>query len=105
MLSPELFDRLGDYCDEFLIHASHVEGMRRGIDRELVELLAGCAAGPVTYAGGVQSLDDLELVAKAGKGCVDVTVGSALDLFGGELEYRKVVEWFGGRGQEVGNRQ
>ncbi|MBN1307079.1 MAG: phosphoribosylformimino-5-aminoimidazole carboxamide ribotide isomerase [Chitinispirillaceae bacterium] len=94
VLSRQLFDRLGDHCDEFLIHAAHVEGMRRGIDRKLVGLLGECAAGPVTYAGGVRSIDDLESVAAAGGERVDVTVGSALDLFGGELEYRKVVEWF-----------
>ncbi|MBN1576441.1 MAG: phosphoribosylformimino-5-aminoimidazole carboxamide ribotide isomerase [Chitinispirillaceae bacterium] len=99
-LSRQLFGQLGDRCDEFLIHAAHVEGMRGGIDAELIQLLSDCAQQPITYAGGVRSIDDLELVAAAGRERIDVTVGSALDLFGGGLAYRKVVEWFGERGRK-----
>jgi phosphoribosylformimino-5-aminoimidazole carboxamide ribotide isomerase len=97
-LTPMLFDRLGEYCDEFLIHAAHVEGMRAGSDTVLVELLSGCTGNPVTYAGGVRSLEDLEAVAFAGNDRIDVTVGSALSLFGGALEYKEVVAWFARRG-------
>ncbi len=101
VLSRNLFEKLGGHCDEFLIHAAHVEGMRKGIDVELVELLSGCTVRPVTYAGGVRSFDDLEKVYTLGKGEVDVTIGSALDLFGGELDYREVLAWFRKK-EEVG---
>lgn len=93
-LSKELFSKLGNYCDEFLIHAAHVEGMRAGIDEDLVALLSTCRVQPITYAGGVRSFDDLECIREAGGGEIDVTIGSALDMFGGSMEYRKVVEWF-----------
>ena len=76
-------DRLLPSCDEFLIHAADVEGLCGGIDRELVEFLGSWGKCPVTYAGGAASMADVHLVAEAGRGLVDVTVGSALDLFGG----------------------
>lgn len=94
ILSRDLFAKLADFCDEYLIHAAHVEGMRSGIDERLVALLSECAVRPITYAGGVRSLSDLELIRSIGGGAVDVTIGSALDLFGGNLPYREVVEWF-----------
>jgi phosphoribosylformimino-5-aminoimidazole carboxamide ribotide isomerase len=84
---------LGSYCDEFLIHAAHAEGKRMGIDTELVSLLGSDSPIPVTYAGGVRSLDDLDLVDTLGRGRVDATVGSALDIFGGNLAYADVVAW------------
>jgi phosphoribosylformimino-5-aminoimidazole carboxamide ribotide isomerase len=93
-LSAGLFNKLSNYCDEFLIHAAHVEGMRKGIDAELVSLLSKCAVQPVTYAGGVSSFNDLEIIKAEGMGLIDVTIGSALSLFGGEMDYREVVEWF-----------
>ncbi len=80
-------------CDEFLVHAVDVEGKRQGVDEELVRLLAAWSPITVTYAGGVRSLNDLETVRVAGRGRVNVTIGSALDLFGGSLSYREVVEW------------
>ena len=94
LLSPDLFECLSWYCDEFLVHAAHVEGMKAGIDSDLVALLADGSVTPVTYAGGVRSLDDLEIVASAGKNRVDVTIGSALSLFGGTMDYEAVVSWF-----------
>lgn len=94
VLTPALFDDLGKSCDEFLIHAAHVEGMRKGIDVSLVALLSQCNARPVTYAGGVRSLDDISLVNSTGRGRIDVTIGSALDIFGGSLPYRDVCGWF-----------
>ena len=84
---------LSDSCDEFLVHGVDVEGMKLGIDEELVRLLGEHSPIPVTYAGGARSLDDLVLVRGAGKGQVDVTVGSALDCFGGALAYDEVVAW------------
>jgi phosphoribosylformimino-5-aminoimidazole carboxamide ribotide isomerase len=92
-VSKDTLETLGAYCDEFLIHAAHIEGRRQGIDRDLVSLLAAHSPVPATYAGGIRSLEDLELVNSLGDGRVDATVGSALDIFGGSLSYRSVVEW------------
>lgn len=82
-ISPELLARLAAYCDEFLIHAADVEGLCRGIDHELVEKLARWTPLPCTYAGGAKSLADLEEVTRVGGGKIDLTIGSALDIFGG----------------------
>jgi phosphoribosylformimino-5-aminoimidazole carboxamide ribotide isomerase len=90
-VSKGTLETLGTYCDEFLIHATHIEGLLKGIDRNLVTLLGDYCPIPVTYAGGVQSLDDLDLIDALGKGRVDATVGSALDIFGGNLAYADVV--------------
>ncbi|XP_072979424.1 1-(5-phosphoribosyl)-5-[(5-phosphoribosylamino)methylideneamino] imidazole-4-carboxamide isomerase, chloroplastic [Typha angustifolia] len=84
---------LATYADEFLVHGVDVEGKRLGIDEELVTLLGCHSPIPVTYAGGVATMEDLERIKKAGKGRVDVTVGSSLDLFGGNLAYKDVVAW------------
>jgi phosphoribosylformimino-5-aminoimidazole carboxamide ribotide isomerase len=87
-------DRLAPHCAEFLIHAADVEGLCGGIDAELVSLLGNWGKIPVTYAGGAATMDDLRLVESAGRGNVDVTVGSALDLFGGKgLAYKNLVAW------------
>lgn len=87
-------DLLAPFCDEFLIHAADVEGLCRGIDAELVQLLGEWGEIPVTYAGGAASMEDVRLVGRAGNGRVDVTVGSALDLFGGTgIAYEELVAW------------
>ena len=87
-------DRLAPYCAEFLIHAADVEGLRAGIDRELVELLGSWGKIPITYAGGAASMDDLRAIDAASSGRIDITVGSALDLFGGDqLRYQDLVAW------------
>ena len=89
-------DRLAPFCDEFLIHAADVEGLCGGIDAELVEVLGNWGKCPVTYAGGAATMADLLQVEQAGRGAVDVTVGSALDLFGGKgLVYKDLVSWNG----------
>lgn len=89
-------DRLAPFCDEFLIHAADVEGLCGGIDSDLVALLGNWGKCPVTYAGGAATMSDLLLVEQAGRGAVDVTVGSALDLFGGKgLIYNDLVSWNG----------
>jgi phosphoribosylformimino-5-aminoimidazole carboxamide ribotide isomerase len=87
------FAELARFADEFLVHAVDVEGKRQGIDEALVELLGAECPVSVTYAGGIRSLADLELVERLGRGRVDATVGSALDIFGGSLAYRDVVEF------------
>lgn len=84
---------LSGYCAEFLIHGVDVEGMRQGIEEELVAHLGEWARIPTTYAGGVRSIADLELIDRLSGGRVDTTVGSALDIFGGNLAYRDVVHW------------
>jgi len=91
-LSAETLARLAGYCDEFLIHAVDVEGLCQGIDGELVAKLAQWVSIPTTYAGGARSLADLEEVTKLGKGRIDLTIGSALDIFGGTgVRYDDVV--------------
>jgi phosphoribosylformimino-5-aminoimidazole carboxamide ribotide isomerase len=84
---------LAEYCAEFLIHAVDVEGKRQGMDEELIIQLAKIAPCPVTYAGGASELADLERVNQLGHGRVDLTIGSALDIFGGNIPYREVVAW------------
>ncbi len=87
-----LLERLSQYCDEFLIHAVDVEGKAEGIERELVGFLGEWGGKTMTYAGGVHSYEDLELLKRLGKGRLNVTIGSALDLYGGTLSWRKVSE-------------
>ena len=90
----EAIDRLSQYCGEFLIHAADVEGQCGGVDVPLVNLLGqwqGCA---ITYAGGVRGLQDLGLINEASGGRLDATVGSALDLFGGNgVSYEDLLKW------------
>ncbi|GER54216.1 1-(5-phosphoribosyl)-5-[(5-phosphoribosylamino) methylideneamino] imidazole-4-carboxamide isomerase [Striga asiatica] len=92
-LDQKVLDLLASYADEFLVHGVDVEGKKLGIDEELVALLGKHSPIPVTYAGGVTVMDDLERIKVAGAGRVDATVGSALDIFGGNLSYKKVVTW------------
>ena len=93
-VTPATLDRLAPHCAEFLIHAADVEGLCGGIDAELVALLGSWGKIPLTYAGGAATMDDVRLVESAGHGRVDVTVGSALDLFGGKgLVYQNLVAW------------
>ena len=93
VVDAELLEKLASYCCEFLVHAVDVEGKQSGIQEDIVEFLGENSPIPVTYAGGVRSLEDLDLVERLGKGKVDVTVGSALDIFGGTLSFQDVVEW------------
>ena len=80
----QTLSELASHCDEFLIHAADVEGLQAGIDEELVTLLGQHASIPVTYAGGARSLQDLKRVDELSGGKVDLTIGSALDIFGGK---------------------
>jgi phosphoribosylformimino-5-aminoimidazole carboxamide ribotide isomerase len=87
---------LEPHCSEFLIHAADVEGLQSGIDHELVSKLSEWCRIPVTYAGGGRSLEDLELVKKLSSGKVDLTIGSALDIFGGSgVKFEDCVKWNG----------
>ncbi|MCU0608567.1 MAG: phosphoribosylformimino-5-aminoimidazole carboxamide ribotide isomerase [Chitinispirillaceae bacterium] len=93
VLTKEILSALGSHCGEFLVHAVDVEGKQEGIDAALVRFLADASPVPVTYAGGIRSLGDLEIIRQEGAGRVDATVGSALDIFGGTLPYADVVRW------------
>lgn len=90
-VTPETMNELGSHCAEFLVHAVDVEGKANGIETELAGLLSGYTDRPVTYAGGVGSMEDLELLRKYGKDRLDVTVGSALDLFGGTIPFETLI--------------
>lgn len=91
---PKTLDLFADYCDEFLIHAADVEGKQAGMDEELIAYLAENSSIPVTYAGGARHVADLELCSKISKGRVDLTIGSALDIFGGKgARYSDCVEY------------
>src|SRR6185503_14250206 len=82
-IARQTLERLALSCAEFLVHAVDVEGLCRGIDVRLVEMLGRWSPIPTTYAGGARSLADLEEVTRVGEGRIDLTIGSALDIFGG----------------------
>jgi phosphoribosylformimino-5-aminoimidazole carboxamide ribotide isomerase len=91
-ISARVLAQLAEWCDEFLVHAADVEGLCRGVDLELVEKLAQWCPIPATYAGGANSLSDLEEVTRVSGGIIDLTIGSALDIFGGTgVRYADVV--------------
>ena len=93
-VNAETLSELSGKCAEFLIHAADVEGKCEGIDEDLVALLGDWGGCPVTYAGGVRRLEDLQLVDQLSQGKVDLTIGSALDIFGGSLvKYSDCVEY------------
>ena len=95
VITEELLDELSQYCDEFLIHAVDVEGKASGIEKELVSLLGDWGKIPLTYAGGVHSFEDLRLIKELGHNRVNVTIGSALDLFGGSMKFEDVITFCG----------
>ena len=92
VLNEKTLDYFSKFCQEFLIHAVDVEGKAAGIETEVAGLLGNWGKLPVTYAGGIHEYEDLEELKILGKGKVDFTIGSALDLFGGKLEFEKVVQ-------------
>ena len=93
MLTEEVLDKLSIYCDEFLVHAVDVEGMAKGIEEQVAALLGRWGKIPVTYAGGVHNFYDLEKLRILGENKVNVTIGSALDLFGGNLKWEEVISY------------
>lgn len=92
VLDTDLLNELSGHCDEFLVHGVDVEGMTQGIERELVTLLGKWAKRPITYAGGVSTYEDLILLKELGRDRIDVTIGSALDIYGGKLELETVLQ-------------
>lgn len=96
-ITDKVLDELAGYCDEFLIHAVDVEGKASGIEKGLTETLGGWNGIPVTYAGGISSFEDISELEKYGNGKLDFTIGSALDIFGGEMAYNDIVSIYGNR--------
>ena len=92
-LNDATLDYFAGYCSEFLVHAVDVEGKSGGIEEPLVGLLGAWNRIPVTYAGGVHSYEDLQRLYELGDGKIHVTIGSALDLYGGKLRFDEVLEW------------
>lgn len=94
VVNHETLESLANWCAEFLVHAVDVEGLCQGIDQELVSCLAKWSPIPATYAGGARSLADLETVTHLSDGRVHLTIGSALDIFGGSgVRYEDAVEF------------
>ncbi|KAJ2352390.1 Enzyme that catalyzes the fourth step in the histidine pathway [Coemansia erecta] len=94
LVNRETIEMIAEKCSEFLVHAADVEGLCGGVDRDLVRALAEWSPVPVTYAGGAAEIADLRLVDEISRGRVDLTIGSALDIFGGErIKFADCVEW------------
>lgn len=93
-LSVEVLDGFASYCSELLVHAVDVEGKASGIEEGLAQLLGSWNGLPVTYAGGIGSMDDLRALKEKGQGRLDFTIGSALDLFGGTMSYARISSEF-----------
>lgn len=103
-LDASLFAKLDPFCDEYLIHAADVEGLRQGLDWKLIAHLSGLTQKPLTYAGGASSLADLERMEAESGGRMDLTIGSALDIFGGtEVKLADCIAFNNGR--RAGNMQ
>ena len=92
-LTPALLEELSGECDEFLIHGIDVEGKATGISEDLIRLLDTVRGFPMTYAGGIASFEDLDRIRALTGGMMDVTIGSALSIYGGPLDYREVVRY------------
>ena len=90
-LTPELLDKLSNHCAGFLIHAIDAEGKRDGIERDLISTLLCMDGFPITYAGGISDFDDLRELKESGDGRIDCTIGSALSIYGGPMDYGKVL--------------
>lgn len=96
VVDAALMDRLAPHCAEFLVHAVDVEGLCRGIESELAARLGQWQGCPITYAGGIRSMADIEAIDRLGNGRIDFTVGSALDIFGGSgLTYADLARRYG----------
>lgn len=94
-LTEQTMEDLSVFCDEFLVHAVDVEGQASGIEDPVVELLGNWGKIPITYAGGVHNFEDLEKLKRLGKNKVHVTIGSALDFFGGNMQFEEVLRFVG----------
>ncbi len=94
IVDRQLMEKLSSYCSEYLVHAADIEGRTGGVDEELIARLAEWDGIPITYAGGVSSYDDILSVKEIGRGRINLTIGSALDIYGGSLNYETVLDYF-----------
>lgn len=92
-IDENIFYELSKYCDEFLVHAVDVEGKASGIEEEVAKILGRLENIKVTYAGGISSFADLDILKELGNGKVDFTIGSAIDIFGGKMQFDSVVKY------------
>lgn len=92
MLNQDTLDQLASYCSEFLVHAVDVEGKSEGVEEELLGILGEWNKIPITYAGGIHTYDDISKIKLLGKKKINITIGSALNLFGGNLEFDRVIQ-------------
>ena len=90
-VNADLLEELSVYCDEYLIHGVDVEGKKQGVDERLLALIAQYAGLPVTYAGGIKDMSDIDTIDRVGRGRIDYTVGSALSIFGGNIDFDEVL--------------
>ena len=90
-VNADLLEELSVYCDEYLIHGVDVEGKKQGVDESLLTLIAQYEGLPVTYAGGIKDMSDIDTIDRVGRGRIDYTVGSALSIFGGNIDFDEVV--------------
>jgi len=91
-VTPSVFEHLSEFCDEFLVHGVDVEGKKQGIDENLIRILGDATAvgKTITYAGGISSFEDIELIGRCSNNRLNFTVGSALDLYGGHISYNEL---------------
>jgi hypothetical protein len=95
---------LSSFCSEILVHPADENGKQVSVDQELIRKLSKWATVPVTYAGGVRSIEDLTLVDRASDGAVDLVIASALDIFGGDgVKLADLLKWNAEHGQDVTN--
>ena len=90
VVNIETLKKLSEYCDEFLIHAVDTEGKAKGIEPQIAKIMGEYCTIPSTYAGGISSFEDLDNLKELGRGKIDFTIGSALDIFGGNMNFEKV---------------
>lgn len=95
-VDEDTLDMLSEYCDEYLVHAVDVEGKASGIEEHVADMLGRWGKQPMTYAGGVASFDDLEQLRRLGRDRIDVTIGSALDIFGGHMAFQDIIRFMEG---------
>ena len=95
-IDNEILDTLSEYCDEYLVHAVDVEGKASGIEKGVADMLGRWGKIPMTYAGGVASFDDLRALRDLGRDRIDVTIGSALDIFGGHMRFEDIINFMEG---------
>ena len=91
VMNSEMLKMLEEYCDEYLIHAVDVEGKCNGPEKDIISELSKYSGNKVTYAGGIHSYEDIEMIKDISGGRIDFTIGSALDIFGGNLEFERVI--------------